>query len=159
MAQITQTQKGESWETRFFRWGFNFFPAYWGTGGRVQYIAADWKEIRVALPLNFQTRNYVGTIFGGSMYGCIDPMYMLMLIKILGPSYIVWDKAATIRFRKPGKSVLYARFFLTDDEIQTVRNLVEQNPSVDRVYAVELVDLEGVVHANFEKTLYIKKRY
>lgn len=158
MAQVTQTRKGESWETRVFRWGFNFFPAYWGTGGRVQYIASDWKELVVALPLNWQTRNYVGSIFGGSMYGCIDPMYMLMLIKILGPNYIVWDKAATIRFRKPGKSTLYARFVLNDEEIQTVRDLAEQNPSVDRVYALDLVDKEGVVHASFEKTLYIRRK-
>ena len=33
----------------------------------------------------------------------VDPIYMLMLLKILGPEYIVWDKSANIRFRKPGK--------------------------------------------------------
>lgn len=158
MAQRVQKKQPESWETRLFRWGFNLFPAYWGTGGRVQYIAADWKEMLVALPLNRQTRNYVGTIFGGSMYGCIDPIYMLMLIKALGPDYIVWDKAATIRFRKPGKSTLYAHFALSDEELETIRTLAAQNPSVDRVYPVELVDRQGVVHASFEKTLYIRRK-
>lgn len=158
MGQSLEAPKAESWETRLFRWGFNFFPAYWGTGGRVQHIAADWKEIRVALPLNLQTRNYVGTIFGGSMYGCIDPMYMLMLIKVLGPNYTVWDKAAALRFRKPGKSTLYARFILSDEEIQTIKALAEQNPSIDRVYPVDLVDKDGVVHASFEKTLYVRRK-
>lgn len=157
-AQRVQGKRLESWETRLFRWGFNLFPAYWGTGGRVQYVAADWKEVRVALPLNLQTRNYVGTIFGGSMYGAIDPIYMLMLIKILGPNYIVWDKAATIRFRKPGKATLYARFVLSDEEIETVKKLADEQPSLDRVYAVELVDQDGVVHASFEKTLYIRRK-
>jgi hypothetical protein len=157
MTQSAQ-RRLESWETRLFRWGFNLFPAYWGSGGRVKYVAADWKEIRVVLPLNLQTRNYVGSIFGGSMYGSIDPMYMLMLIKLLGPEYIVWDKAATIRFRKPGKSTLHARFVLSDEELATIRALAEQNPSIDRVYAVELVDKAGVVHASFEKTLYIKRK-
>jgi hypothetical protein len=157
MTQSAQ-RRLESWETRLFRWGFNLFPAYWGSGGRVKYVAADWKEIQVVLPLNLQTRNYVGSIFGGSMYGSIDPMYMLMLIKLLGPEYIVWDKAATIRFRKPGKSTLYARFVLSDEELATIRALAEQNPSIDRVYAVELVDKAGVVHASFEKTLYIKRK-
>ena len=80
------------------RWGFNVFPAYRGTGARVTYISADWREVRVALPLSWRTRNYVGTIFGGSLYGAVDPMYMIMLIRILGPGYTVWDKAATIRF-------------------------------------------------------------
>ncbi|RIH89087.1 DUF4442 domain-containing protein [Calidithermus roseus] len=151
-------RKSESWRTRIWRWGFNLFPAYRGTGGRVTYIAADWKEVHVALPLNWRTRNYVGTIFGGSMYGAIDPIYMLMLIQVLGPDYIVWDKAATIRFRKPGKATLYARFVLTDEELGTIRALTAQNPSVDRVYPVELVDKDGVVHASFEKTLYIRRK-
>ena len=158
MSQALKTKNPESWESRLFRWGFNFFPAYWYTGGRVRYVAADWKEVLVALPLNLQTRNYVGTIFGGSLYGAIDPIYMLMLIKILGPNYIVWDKAATIRFRKPGKTTLQARFILSDEEIETVKKLADRQPSVDRVYPVELVDKEGVVHASFEKTLYIRRK-
>ena len=93
----------ESFRSKTFRWGFNLFPAYRGTGGRVTYIADDWHEIRVKLPLNWRTRNYVGTIYGGSIYGAIDPIYMLMLIRIVGDGYIVWDKAANVRFRKPGK--------------------------------------------------------
>jgi len=59
--------------------------------------------VRIRLPLIWRTRNYVGTIFGGSLYGAVDPIYMIMLIKALGPDYIVWDKAATIRFLRPGR--------------------------------------------------------
>lgn len=112
----------------------------------------------VALSLSWRTRNYVGTIFGGSLYGAIDPIYMLMLIHTLGPGFIVWDKAATIRFRKPGRSTLYARFVFTDEELQTIRTLAAQHPSVERVNPVELADKAGVVHASFEKTLYIRKK-
>ena len=96
----------ESWASRRMRWGFNFFPAFRGTGARVTYISGDFDEVRVALPLNWQTRNYVGTIFGGSLYGAVDPHYMIMLIKILGPEYTVWDKTATIRFRRPNIQAL-----------------------------------------------------
>ena len=101
----------ESWITKLTRWGFNFFPAYRGTGARITYIASDWREVRIKVPLNWRTRNIVGTIFGGSMYGAIDPIYMVMLIKILGPEYIVWDKAAAIRFKRPGKSTLVCEDF------------------------------------------------
>jgi len=139
------------------RWGFNLFPAFRGTGARITYIAGDYREMRVELPLNRCTRNYVGTIFGGSLYGAVDPHYMIMLIKILGPGYIVWDKAATIRFQKPGRGTLYARFLLDDEEIATIRRLTETAPSIDRVYNVDLTDAEGVVHASVEKTIYIRK--
>ena len=148
----------ESFQSCLFRLGFNFFPAYRGTGGRVTYIADDWHEVRVKLPLNWRTRNYVGTIYGGSIYGAIDPIYMLMLIKILGPGYTVWDKAAGIRFRKPGRDTLFARFVLDAKEINEIKELTENERSIDRVYNMELKDAGGVVHAQIEKTIYISRK-
>ena len=139
------------------RWGFNFFPAFRGTGARVTYISGDFREVHVELPLNWRTRNYVGTIFGGSLYGAVDPHYMIMLIKILGPGYTVWDKAATIRFRKPGRGKLFARFLISEEEIAEVRRLLETENSIDRVYNVDLTDTAGVVHASVEKTVYIRR--
>ncbi|PYQ65541.1 MAG: DUF4442 domain-containing protein [Acidobacteria bacterium] len=147
----------ESWASRRMRWGFNFFPAFRGTGARVTYISGDFREVRVKLPLSWRTRNYVGTIFGGSFYGAVDPHYMIMLIKILGPGYVVWDKAATIRFKKPGRGTLYARFEISEEEIVTIRRLLETESSIDRVYNVDLTDVAGAVHASVEKTVYIRR--
>jgi hypothetical protein len=104
----------ESWESRKMRWLFKFFPVYIGTGATITYIAGDYKELRLKIPLSWRTRNYVGTIYGGSMYAAVDPMYMLLLMKILGKDYVVWDKAANIRFKKPGTQTLYATFIITD---------------------------------------------
>lgn len=157
MPESFATRRSESFASRRFRWAFNLFPAFRGTGGRVTYIAHDFREVRVKVPLNWRTRNYVGSIFGGSLYSAVDPVYMIMLIKILGPGYTVWDKAATIRFQKPGRSTLYARFHLSEEEISTIRRLAEASP-IDRVYTVDLVDGDGVVHATVEKTIYIKKK-
>jgi acyl-coenzyme A thioesterase PaaI-like protein len=148
----------ESLRTRLLRWGFNLFPAYRGTGARITYIARDGREMRVRLPLSWRTRNYVGTIFGGSMYAAVDPVYMIMLIRALGPEYVVWDKAASIRFRRPGRTTLYARFVLSDEEVAAVRAAADREPSVDRVYRVELTDAAGTVHAEVEKTIHVRRR-
>lgn len=148
----------ENFKSRVFRWGFNFFPAFRGTGGRVTYIADDWHEIRIKLPLNWRTRNYVKTIYGGSIYGAIDPIYMLMLMHILGPDYIVWDKAANIRFRKPGRETLYADFKLTEQEIEEIKYAAASAKSIDRVYNVVLKNSAGIVHAEIEKTIYISRK-
>jgi acyl-coenzyme A thioesterase PaaI-like protein len=148
----------ESWYTCLRRWGFNFFPAYRGTGARITYISADWREIRVKLPLNWRTRNYVGTIFGGSMYAAVDPIYMIMLIKLLGPHYVVWDKAASIRFKKPGKRTLSARFVVNQAETEAIKDALVDQQAIDRVYAIDLVDQDGVIHASVEKTIYIRRR-
>ena len=148
----------ESFKTKLDRYKFNMFPAYRGSGGRVTYIAHDFREMRVKIPLNWRTRNYVGTIYGGSMYAAIDPVYMLMLIKNLGPEFVVWDRAAKIRFRKPGRDTLYAHFLLTGEDLDEIRSLAETQRSVDRIYEVPLTDKNGKVHAQIEKTLYISKK-
>ena len=134
---------------------FRLYPAYRGTGGRITHIEPDWSRVEVSLPLSWRTKNYVGTIFGGSMYGAVDPIYMLMLIRRLGDGYVVWDKEADIRFKKPGTSDLYATFELPDAELDAIRAALEDQDSVDRVYTVDLVDEEGVVHATVRKTLHI----
>ena len=148
----------ESLQTKLMRLVFRFFPAYRGTGGRVSYIADDWQEVRVEIPLNWKTRNYVGTIYGGSIYGAIDTIYMIMLIKILGPEYIVWDKAAFIKFIKPGRSKLYATFRLDTTEIGWIKAELERLPKLEKIYHIDIVDQNGIVHASVDKTLYIRKK-
>lgn len=148
----------ESFARKIDRLKFNFFPAYRGSGARVTYISDDYREIRVKIPLSWRTRNYVGTIYGGSLYAGIDPIYMLMLIKNLGRDYVVWDKAAAIRFRRPGRETLFAGFRVTQEELDEIKKLLETEKSVDRTYTVELADKDGKVHAIIEKTLYVAKR-
>jgi len=148
----------ESLGSRLHRWYFNFFPAYRGTGARITYLADDFREIRVRLKLSRRTRNYVGTIFGGSMYGAVDPIYMVMLIKNLGPEFQVWDKAATIRFRKPGRGTLYARFLLDERELEDIRAALVAESATERVSDVELTDDIGVVHASIRKTVHIRRK-
>ncbi len=148
----------ESFATRVLRWRFNFFPAYRGTGARVTYIADDLREVRVHLPLSWRTRNYVGTIFGGSLYGAVDPFYMIMLIRLLGRDYVVWDKAATVKFLKPGRSTLYATMHIDDAELAAIREAAGSGEPIDRHYTVHLVDADGVVHASVEKVVYVRKR-
>jgi acyl-coenzyme A thioesterase PaaI-like protein len=148
----------ESWQTRLTRWVYNWFPAYRRTGARLSYIASDWSEVRIRLPLTWRTRNYVGTMFGGSMYGAVDPVYMMMLIRTLGPGYQVWDKAATIQFLRPGREPLYATFRLAPDEVTALRAEVDRAGRAEREFAVELVSTSGAVHARCQKVLSVRRR-
>jgi len=136
----------------------NLWPCYWGTGVRLKYVAKDYRELRLEVPLDWRTRNYVGTIFGGSMYGAVDPVYMLMLIKNLGSSYEVWDKAATIRFKKPGRSTLHATFRLDQEEIDLIKRQLSSADSIDRAYNIDLTDEKGVLCATVEKVIHIRRK-
>ena len=140
------------------RWMFNLFPAYRGTGARVTYISDDFHEARIRLPLSWRTRNLVGTIYGGSIYAAVDPFYMVLLIKLLGAEYVVWDKAAEIRFRKPGRGTLFATFKIDERELRAIREVTASGDAVDRAYDVDLVDGEGVPHATVRKVVYIRRK-
>ena len=148
----------ESWRSRLRRWGFNLFPAFRGTGAWLTYLADDFREVRLRVPLSWRTRNYVGTIYGGSMYAAVDPIYMIMLMHVLGEEYEVWDKAASIRFLEPAREELHARFVLTDDELDAIRSTLDERTSTDRHYAVELRSAAGTLHARVEKVVYVARR-
>jgi acyl-coenzyme A thioesterase PaaI-like protein len=113
--------------------------------------------IRIALA-GWRTRNIHGTLFGGAMYAATDPLYA-MLIKVgLGAGYIVWDKAGAIRYRRPGRSTLYAECSVSKAELDSLRDRLESEPSVDLDYEIELTDAAGIVHAVVQKTIYVARK-
>jgi hypothetical protein len=67
----------------------------------------------------------------------------------------VWDKAAAIRFRRPGRSPLSATFRLDEPELAEIRRLLLEQANVDRTYTVLLVDEQGVIHTEVQKTIHI----
>ncbi len=146
------------WRTLLVRLGFNLHPAYRRTGGRVEYVSPDLTTIRVRLPFSFRTRNMVGSIFGGSLFAVTDGPHPMLLILALGRHYVVWDKAATILYKRPARSVLYAEFIISPEELAEVREILTRQPSVDRIYRVELKDSDGGVHAIIERTVYIANK-
>jgi acyl-coenzyme A thioesterase PaaI-like protein len=148
----------ESFRSRLVRWGFNWFPAFRRTGGRLVYLADNWREVRVKLPLSWRTRNYVGTMFGGSLYAATDGIHMVMLMKQLGPAYVVWDKSASIRYRKPCRTTVYATFAIDERETDTIRTLLVTEPKIEREYKVDWTDREGTDYATVATTIHIRRK-
>ena len=58
---------------------------------------------------------------------------MLMLMANLGRDYIVWDKAASIRYRKPGKGTVRAEFRLSDSQIDDIREKLKTLPKYEQM--------------------------
>lgn len=147
-----------AWRARMVRMGFNLHPAFRGTGGRVVYVAHDLRHIRVRLALSWKTRNIVGSLYGGSLFAITDGAHPMMLMAALGEGYIVWDKAASIRYKKPGYTTLYADFRLTDEELCEIRRALGETPELERTFLVELKDEQGVVHTVVERTVYVAEK-
>jgi acyl-coenzyme A thioesterase PaaI-like protein len=135
----------------------NIWPPFLGAGIRIRRISEDLREMDVEMKLRLWNRNYVGTHYGGSLYSMTDPFYMVMLIRNLGPDYVVWDKAAAIRFRRPGKGTVRAEFRLTEERIQEIVRTLETQQKTETVFRVLVQDVEANVIAEVEKTIYIAK--
>ncbi|MCK6391191.1 MAG: DUF4442 domain-containing protein [Azonexus sp.] len=148
-----------AWRARMVRMGFNFHPAFRGTGGRVVHVSTDLRHIRVRLPLNWKTKNIVGSLYGGSLFAITDGAHPMMLMAALGPDYIVWDKAASIRYRRPAYSTLFAEFTLSTETLAEIRSALARSRELDHQFVVELKDAKGVVHTVVERTVYIAEKH
>nr|WP_249204880.1 DUF4442 domain-containing protein [Achromobacter sp. Marseille-Q0513] len=140
------------------RVGFNLHPAFRATGGRVLHVSPDFHHIRIKLPLLRRTRNIVGSMYGGSLFAVTDGAHPTMLMSALGSDHIVWDKAASIRYRKPAYTTLYVDFRLPAGEIAEIREILAREHETTRTYTVELQDKDGVVYAVVERTIYIANK-
>ena len=137
---------------------FNFWPPFRAAGIRVRDIAPDFRSATVELRMRLFNRNYVGTHFGGSLFSMTDPFFMILMMKNLGPEYFVWDKQGTVRFLKPARGTVTARFHLPEERVSEAKEATAGGAKFEPVFRVDIVDEAGVTVADVEKTLYIRRK-
>jgi acyl-coenzyme A thioesterase PaaI-like protein len=141
-----------------FRHVMNCWPPFWGTRIHIEEIAPDWRYVRTRMKLSMRNKNYVGSHFGGGMFAMTDPFYMVALKNILGEAYLVWDKAATIDYVKPGRTTVYAEFIISEEQLAEIYAKTADGEKFEPVYQVDVVDADQQLVARVHKTLYIRKR-
>lgn len=144
---------------RSFKWFLFFYPPYFFTRTRPAFIAPDFREIVIKIKPSFLNRNYVGTMFGGTLYAACDPFFMLMTIKNLGiEDYIIWDKAAEIDFKKPVRTTITFRFILTPEDLEEMRTTTDTKGKILKIFHVSGVDEEGNECVSVKKIVYVRKK-
>lgn len=144
---------------QLFKYGFNLSPMYRRSTARIVEISEDLMFVKIKLPISYKNRNYVNSIFGGSMFSAVDPIPMVQLMNLLDKDYVVWDKAANIRFRKPAKENLYAEFKYTDEELEAIKSGVLEHNEIEIEKTTQLTNKEGsLVFCEVKKTIYIARK-
>lgn len=136
----------------------NFYPPFIGAGIRMVRMDDTCTTIKVEMKLRWWNKNVFGTQFGGALYMMCDPFFVAILMNNLGRDYIVWDKAATIQFLKPGRSKVTAVFHIPPDEIARVKAETDARGKYEPEYDVDVVDEAGVVVARVHKVLYVRRK-
>jgi acyl-coenzyme A thioesterase PaaI-like protein len=136
----------------------NVWPPFLFSGIRVTRISDEFRHARVELRQRWFNRNYVGTHFGGALFAMTDPFWMILMLRRLGPGYLVWDQAGEIRFEKPGRGTVVAEFDLTDTVVDEVRAAAEGGDKVLRWFEVPVRDAGGDVVATVRKQIYVRRK-
>ncbi|SHI60981.1 DUF4442 domain-containing protein [Flavobacterium terrae] len=146
-------------ESTFLRIGFNMSPMYRRSTAKVIYISDDIKTVKIKIPLSYKNRNYVGSIFGGSLFASVDPIPMIQLMYILKEEFIVWDKSAEIRFKRPAREDMYATFEFSDEEIDEITSKVKERKEFEHPKVTQITNKTGdVVFCEVTKTIYIAEK-
>jgi acyl-coenzyme A thioesterase PaaI-like protein len=143
---------------RHLRSVMNLWPPFLFSGIRVVRLDADFRAADVELRQHWWNRNYVGVHFGGSLYAMTDPFFMLLLIENLGPDYMVWDKAGSVRYRKPGRGTVRAEFRIAAEQVEEIRTSLETAPKVEQTFSVRILDAGGDVVAEVEKLVHCRRK-
>ena len=142
----------------WLRFGMNLWSPFRGAGIRVKRIAPDYREAEVELSLKWHNRNYIGTHFGGSLYAMTDPFYMLMLIHVLGPGFVVSHKGGSIEYLLPTREKVRARFALDDATIADIEAHTAAGEKYLPQLPVEIKDAAGETVARVVHTLYVRRK-
>ncbi|MGO0575543.1 DUF4442 domain-containing protein [Ornithinimicrobium panacihumi] len=140
------------------RHGMNAWPPFLFSGIRIQHIAPDFRTVRVGLRRTPVTSNYVGTLFGGSIFSMTDPFWMMMILRNLGPAYVVWDKAAEIEFVSPGKASVSTTFELTQEVLDELREEARGGAKVLRWFENDVTTADGTLVAKVRKQIYVREK-
>ncbi len=134
----------------------NIYPPLVGAGIRSRFI--DERTVDVEMKLTAFNRNLVGVHFGGSLYAMCDPWFMLILMRLLGPDYLVWDKAARIQFKRPGRGKVKAHFHIPAERLEQIRLDADREGKIEPIFSVDVLGEDGEIVAQVEKLLYVRRK-
>lgn len=144
---------------KLFKYGFNLSPMYRRSTGRIIKVSEDIMNVTIKIPISYKNKNYVNSIFGGSLFSSVDPIPMVQLINILGEEYVVWDKSAEIYFKKPAKENVYADFSYDKKEIEDIiNNVISENEIEIEKHTLITNKDKSIVFCEVKKTIYIASK-
>lgn len=145
-------------DAQIYKYGFNWSPMYRRTTGKIIKVSDYLHVVKIKIPISWKNKNYVGSIFGGSMLSATDPIYMIQLINILGNDYVVWDKAASIHYRKPAREDIFCEFTFSAEDIKTIKKGVTEKGEIDIIKTPNIVSRDNTIIAELSKTIYIANK-
>ncbi len=97
----------------------------------------------------------MGAQFGGALFTMGDPWFMMILVRYFGKEFKIWDKSATIHFRRRGRGTVKATFSMTEQQFAFIREKVSAEGKIHIILTTKIIDSEEEIVADIEKTIFI----
>lgn len=133
------------------------YPPFMPMRIKVLEITANWRTVRILLPLNARSRNPGGVMFGGYQAALADPIAALACARVF-PGFSVWTRAMAISFDHGGNSDLEMRFALTPEQEKEIRIQLETEGRATPTFEYAYVRKDGVRCTVIRNTVAIRPR-
>ncbi len=141
---------------RMLKHGLNWSPMYRRSTGKIIYMSKDSSHSLSRIKISWKNRNYMNSIYGGSIFSAVDPIPMMQLIQLLGKEYVVWDKSAEVFFKRPAREDLYFEIIFTIEEIKAIQETISKENEMTFSKCIALTDKkQETIYCEIEKRIYI----
>ncbi|MET0090740.1 MAG: PaaI family thioesterase [Candidatus Thiodiazotropha sp.] len=123
------------------------YPPFRYLGVKVLQLDADWGLMRMAMPLNEDTRNPGG----GSIAALADPVPALACVYRY-PGFDVWTRELNLDFRKPGTTDLELRFVFPEQTTAMIDRELSETGRSTPWFEFGIYDAQG------ELTTWVRNR-
>lgn len=142
------------------KWILNFYPPFFFQRIWVKKVHQGFEGIDVKINKSFLNINANKTIFGGTIFSALDPIYPILLdqaCKAKGmKNTVAWLKSAKIDYLKPGRTNLQFSIRLLEEEIEEAYNTIQEKGKIVKTFTTEIFDKEGVKCAVCQNEIYIR---
>ena len=83
---------------------------------------------------------------------------MLLLMRLLGKDYLVWDKSATIEFVKASKKKVSSVIRIADEDLASIRRHTGNGDKYFARFFLDIKDEDAELVAKVEKVIYVRKK-
>lgn len=132
------------------KWILNLYPPLLFNRIFIKSVSKDFTKVEVKTFKSLLNRNFEGSIFGGTIFSSIDPIFPVMYWLALKEKGLVteaWLKKAEIRYKKPAYSSLKAVFRINENDLIEAQEGLKANQKFERNHTIELKDESGEVCA------------
>lgn len=145
---------------RTMKWLLRFYPPFFFQRIWVKNIHKNYMGADVVVSKSLLNINSNKTIFGGTIFSAVDPIYPILVDSYLRhqgfKKTVVWLKSAHIDYIKPGaKNLTYSVRLdqsIMDEAVDTVKN----HGKIVKSFRTEIFDTDGTLCAVTDNEIYIR---